>query len=69
MTAAKFDPGEEITFDVLDYGSGRGHVAGFYTHKDGTRLYAVYPKNPRNRPDYQYVCIICREDQLISTPF
>lgn len=65
----KFDPGEEVTFDVPNYGSGRGHIAGFYVHTDGTRLYVVFPKNQRNRPDYKYVSIIVEENKLISTPF
>ena len=65
----KFDPGEEVTFDVPDYGSGRGHISAFYVHPSGDHLYAVYPKNPRVTKKYGYVCIIVKEENLISTPF
>ncbi len=64
-----FDPGEEVYFDIPDYGQGRGHVAAFYRHSDGTNLYAVYPKNPRITDRYKYVCVIVEEDKLISCPF
>ena len=65
----KFDPGEEVYFEIEDYGAGRGNVAAFYIHNDGSRLYAVYPKNPRLSDRYNYVCIIIREEELMSTPF
>jgi hypothetical protein len=64
-----FAPGEEVFFDIPDYGQGRGHVAGAATHPDGTNLYAVYPKNPRITTKYPYVCVIVAEKDLISCPF
>ena len=63
------DPGEEVIFDVPNYGSGRGHVAAFYTHSDGTILYAVLPNNPRISKSYGYVSIIVPEKDLVSAPF
>lgn len=71
MSIAKpdFDPGEEVTFDIPDYGSGRGHIAAYYLHSDGTKLYAVAPNNPRLKENYSYVCVIATAKQLISTPF
>ena len=64
-----FDPGEEVYFDVANYGRGRGNVAGFYRHTDGTKLYAVYPKTERSGTSYQYLCLIVPEADLISAPF
>ena len=61
------DPGEEVQFDIADYGSGRGHIAGFYTHSDGTRLYVVLPNNPKISK--RYVSIIVSEKDLVSAPF
>ena len=63
------EPGEEVLFDVADYGSGRGNVAAYYTHPDGTRLYAVLPNNPKISKKYGYVSIICAEKDLVSAPF
>ena len=64
-----FDAGEEVFFDIPDYGKGRGNVVAFFTHKDGTNLYAVYPKNERISKRYPYVCIIVPESDLVSAPF
>lgn len=68
-TEASFEPGEEVSFDIPDYGAGRGNVAAYYTHTDGTKLYAVYPKTPKITKRYAYVCVIIEEKHLISTPF
>jgi hypothetical protein len=67
--AIRFDPGEEVAFDVTNYGSGRGHVAGYYTLPDGTNLVAVYPKSPKISKNDGYICLIVPEKDLISTPF
>ncbi len=64
-----FLAGEQVYFSIPDYGQGMGRVSGFYTHSDGTNLYAVYPNNPRITDSYNYVCIVVPEDQLISAPF
>ena len=64
-----FLAGEQVWFDIPDYGSGMGRVAGFYTHTDGTNFYAVAPNNPRVTEKYRYICIILPEDELISAPF
>lgn len=69
MLTNRFDPGEEVSFDVPNYGSGRGHVAGYYTLSDGSSLVVVFPKNPRVTKDYGYVCIVVPEKELKSTPF
>lgn len=69
LSEPSFDPGEEVSFDISDYGAGRGNVAAFYIHSDGTRLYAVYPKTPKITKKYGYVCFIIEEKYLISTPF
>ena len=68
-TTPSFDPGEEVYFDIENYGTGRGHVTGFYTHVDGTKLYAVYPKTQRPGSSYNYVCLIVPEKGLVSAPF
>lgn len=65
----KFDLGEEVSFDIPDYGRGRGHVSAFYCHKDGTKLYTVLPKNPKITKKYPYLCIMVLESELTSTPF
>jgi hypothetical protein len=64
-----FDPGEEVYFDIPNFGTGRGHVTAFYRHKDGTALYSVYPKTPRISDAHPYLCLIAEEKQLISAPF
>ena len=65
----KFDPGEEVYFDLANYGTGKGLVAAFYVHSDGSRLYAVLPNTPRISQKYGYISIIVGEDKLISAPF
>ena len=64
-----FDPGEEVYFDIPNYGTGRGNVVAFHLTKDGISLYAVYPKTPRVSESSPYVCFIAEEKQLISAPF
>jgi hypothetical protein len=65
----KFNPGDEVTFDIPNYGCGKGNIAGYFVHNDGTKLYAIYPKNPRINSNYNYVCVITEEKNLVPTPF
>lgn len=68
-TDANFEPGEEVFFDIPNYGAGKGNIAAFYIHTDGTKLYAIYPKTQHNSSNYKYVCLIVPETELVSTPF
>lgn len=64
-----FDQGERIQFNDPNFGQGKGVVVGYHKCKDGEEWYVIYPKIPKTRSDYPYMCFLTTKKCLISTPF
>jgi hypothetical protein len=65
----RFDNKELIKFDCEMFGQGSGIVVGYYKCPENGPMYIIYPKYPLKNTNYPFYCFLCKESELISTPF
>ena len=64
-----FDSKEMVRYIDPRFGSGNGCIVGYYDDKIEGKIWIIYPKNMLKRYNYLYMCIACKEKNVISTPF
>ena len=62
----RFNNGEIVQYNHPYYGQGKGTVIGY---RKESNEWVVYPKVMLPRDDYPFMCIICKDEYLIATPF
>ena len=59
----RFDNGEVVQYDTERFGKGKGIIVGYC---DVTGEYVVYPKVQHDWPDYPFLCLLVKSENLIS---